>query len=110
MLTVPDKSPVSLQKRTEEQRMEEERMRDVVRLLEVITVREEATIKMILDCLYDVGSVNLINQRVRIRALNRLVKWIARFTKPAFRIIAFRWFKKNCPQLITNWLRSKVTF
>lgn len=31
-------------------------------------------------------------------------------SKPAFRIFAWRWFRKNCPILITNWLYQQVSF
>lgn len=31
-------------------------------------------------------------------------------SKPAFRFFAMRWLKKNCPELITKWLYSKVAF
>ncbi|MBN3910513.1 MAG: hypothetical protein HWQ35_29430 [Nostoc sp. NMS1] len=93
-----------------EQVIEAERMRDVLLLLQNLINSEEATVKLILDCLYDVGSVNLINQKLRIKPLNRVMKLIARMSKPVFRTLALNWFKKNCPQLITDWLHSKVTF
>ncbi|MFN6531220.1 hypothetical protein [Nostoc sp. ChiSLP03a] len=89
---------------------EAERMRDVLLLLQNLINSEEATVKLILDCLYDVGSVNLINQKLRLKPLNRVMKLIARMSKPVFRIIALNWFKKNCPQLITNWLHTQVSF
>lgn len=112
-LAPADKS-VKVQKIVEEQireeRMEEERMQDVLLLLQHLVEREEATVKLILDCLYDIGSVNLINKKFRPRSLNRVMKLIATMTKPTFRAIAFWWFRRNCPQLIADWLRSKVTF
>jgi hypothetical protein len=95
---------------SEEDRLKQQRMKEVLLLLDSLFEREEATVKMILDCLYDVGSVNLINQKFRRRPLNRLMKAIARLSKPAFRLYAIYWFKKNCPQLITNWLGTKVRF
>jgi hypothetical protein len=94
----------------DEERMKQQRMRDIMLLLESLFEREETTIKMILDCLYDVGSVNLINKKFQARPLNRLMKWIASMSKPVFRIFAMRWFKKNCPELLTNWLQNKVRF
>jgi hypothetical protein len=100
----------TIEKSAEEHRLETERMRDVVILLESLARREEQTVKLILDCLYDVGSVNLINQRIRRRPLNRLLKWMTRFTKPIFRQFAWHWFRKNCPQLIADWLHSQVVF
>ncbi|MDF5707468.1 MAG: hypothetical protein PUP90_07225 [Nostoc sp. S4] len=93
-----------------EKHVEAERMHDVLLLLQNLINSEEATVKLILDCLYDVGSVNLINQKLPIKPVNRLMKLIARMSKPVFRILAFNWFKKNCPQLIANWLHSQVTF
>jgi hypothetical protein len=90
--------------------IEAERMHDVQLLLQNLINSEEATIKLILDCLYDVGSVNLINQKLRVKPLKRVIKLIARMSKPVFRTLAFNWFKKNCPQLITNWLQTQVSF
>lgn len=87
-----------------------ERMQDVFILLDNLAKREEATVKAILDCLYEVGSTRLINQRVHVRALRGPLKGIARFTKPVFRLFALRWFKKNCPRLITKWLFNQVKF
>jgi hypothetical protein len=102
--------PITTAQRPAETRLESERMHDVLLLLEHLVRNEETTVKLILDCLYDVGSVNLINQKLRSRTLNCLMKWIAKLSKPVFRIIALRWLKKNCPQLLTNWLYSKVKF
>ncbi|MEH2253378.1 hypothetical protein [Nostoc sp.] len=93
-----------------EKYMEAERMHDVLLLLQNLINSEEATVKLILDCLYDVGSVNLINQKLRLKPLNRLMKLIARMSKPVFRTLALNWFKKNCPQLITKWLHTQVSF
>ncbi len=90
--------------------MEAERMRDVQLLLAHLLRQEDVTIKFILDCLYDVGSVNLINQKVRSQPLNQLMKAIAGMSKPAFKLFALRWLYKNCPRLITNWLHRKVRF
>lgn len=109
MLTSPQK-PIPLPKLLEEQRMKEERMHDVLLLLQHLVEREETTVKMILDCLYDVGSVNLIDKKVTLKPANRLMKGIATLSKPAFRMVALRWFKANCPKLIADWLHSKVRF
>ncbi|MEO1561538.1 MAG: hypothetical protein AAFS12_18630, partial [Cyanobacteria bacterium J06632_19] len=91
-------------------KIEEQKMHDVLLLLENLSCREEASIKLIIDCLYDVGYVNLINQKFRSRTLNRSLKLIARVSKPAFKVIAWKWYKSNCPQLIVNWLRKQVAF
>ncbi|MGJ3251137.1 MAG: hypothetical protein ACFE0J_08395 [Elainellaceae cyanobacterium] len=97
-------------KRFEQELLEAERKRDVMLLLENLSKSQEATIKLILDCLYDVGSVRLINKKIHHRSLNRLTRAIANLSKPVFRVFAFRWFKKNCPELITNWLYKKISF
>lgn len=102
--------PVKVEQRLAEEYMKEERMRDVLLLIKHLAKSEEVTLKLIIDCLYDVGSVNLINKKLPYRPLNGMAKLIARMSKPAFRIFALRWFYKNCPQLITKWLRSKVSF
>lgn len=108
MLTTSDENQVAIVVR--EKQLEEEHMQDVTLLLESMFQREEATLQIILDRLYDIGSNNLINYRIKPKPLNRLMKWIARFTKPAFHFYAVRWSKKNCPRLIANWLYSQVQF
>jgi type II secretory pathway component HofQ len=95
---------------SEEQRFQQKRMNEIQLLLDSLFEREEATVKQILDCLYDVGAINLINKKFANRPLNRLLKLISRYTKPLFKVFALRWFKRNCPQLITEWLGTKVKF
>ncbi len=95
---------------SELKKKEEQKMHDVLLLLEDLSYREESSIKLIVDCLYDVGSINLINQKFRSRTLNRSLKLIAKVSKPAFKTIAWQWYKRNCPKLIANWLRTKVAF
>ncbi len=97
-------------KLSEAKRVEIEQKKNVMLLVENLMEREEATFKMIIDCLYDVGSVNLINKKFRMRPLNRVMKLIARLSKPSFKAIAFYWVKKNTPELITDWLLGKVKF
>jgi hypothetical protein len=92
------------------QRLAAQRMQDVNLLLQNLSNSEEATIKLIIDCLYDIGSVNLINRRLRFGLLNRTMKQIAKMSKPVFRVIAWHWFQKNCPQLITKWLETNIAF
>jgi len=87
-----------------------ERVEEVMRLLENLIQREEATAQSILDCLYDVGSVRLIDQRVPIAILRWPLKGIARLSKPIFRVFALRWFRRNCPWLITRWLFNLLRF
>lgn len=89
---------------------EEQLMHDVLLLLDNLIQREEVTVKMILNCLYDAGATNLINQKFPSRSLNKSLKLISKMSKPAFKMIAWQWFKQNCPKLITDWLRSKIEF
>jgi hypothetical protein len=95
---------------TQKTALEEERMREIHLLLQHLFKHEETTLRLILDDLYDVGSKNLIKQKIRCRPIRGLVEPIAKMSKPVFRIFAVRWFHKNCPQLITQWLRSQVAF
>jgi hypothetical protein len=85
-----------------------ERIETVALLLDNLFHREEATARSILNCLYDVGSVRLIEQKVPLKALRWPLKGIARYSKPIFRLLALRWFKKNCPWMITDWLFSQA--
>jgi hypothetical protein len=112
MLTSTKKSPLARleEERMKEDIMEQEKMRDIHLLLENLFKREETTVKMVLACLYDVGSVNLINKKVSNRSLNGLIKYIATMSKPLFLIIALRWFHKNVPTKLTHWLMNKVNF
>lgn len=98
------------EKSLQEKKMQEERMQEVLLLLEHLVSHEEITIKLIIDCLLDVGSVNLINRKFQRSPLNRPLKQIAGVSKPILKLIAFRWFKRNCPELIVNWLYLKVSF
>ncbi|MGF1601730.1 MAG: hypothetical protein ACFCU8_06865 [Thermosynechococcaceae cyanobacterium] len=101
---------MSVEKTSEDKQKEAEQMQNVLLLLNHLIENEETTLKLIIGCLYEVGSVNLINQRVTKKQANRLVRTLAGMSKPVAQIFALRWFKKNCPQLIVNWLRSKVSF
>jgi len=111
-MLVPAEKAVKLQleKRLQEEQMKEERMQDVLLLLDHLVQREEPTVKIILNCLYDVATINLINKYVRYSSLNRASKRITAFLKPVGRFAGWQWFKRNCPQLITDWLRTKVSF
>jgi NAD(P)H-hydrate repair Nnr-like enzyme with NAD(P)H-hydrate epimerase domain len=95
---------------SQEERMKQERIRDVRLLLENLVQREQMTVKMIVDCLYDIGSVNLINKKFPKEPLNPLMKSIAKTSKPVFKILIMRWFNRNSPEILTNWLQNKVNF
>lgn len=93
-----------------EKNREKERMHDVFLLLKNLSNREEVTIKLIIDSLYDIASVNLINKKFNSGPLRKVLKPISRMSKPAFRFFAWRWFLKNFPDLITKWLYRQVSF
>ena len=95
---------------SEDRQKEQQLMQDTHLLLTNLAEREQATVKAILDSLYEVCSVNLINKKVRVKALRGPLKGIANFSKPVFQLFAWRWFKRNCPELITNWLYRQVRF
>lgn len=97
-------------KLSEAKQLEAEQKKNIRLLVENMIEREEATFKMIIDCLYDVGSVNLINKKFGIRPLNKVMRLIAKLSKPGFKAIAFYWVRKNTPELIANWLLGKVKF
>ena len=89
---------------------EDERVRDILLAVEQLFQREEKAVDFVLGCLYDIGSINLIDKKIPIAALKPALRSIARLSRPAFRIIAVRWFHQNCPKLITDWLHSLVVF
>ena len=101
---------VKVPKQLAQERIEEERMHDVLLLMTHLLKSEEVTVKLMLNCLYDVGSVNLINKKLRSRPLNFIALGIARMSKPVFSIVALRWVQKNAPRLATDWFYSKVSF
>lgn len=109
MAASPDKT-TKLPPLVAEQLLDEQRLHDVLLLLESLVDREELTIKPILDYLYDIASHNLINNKCNSLTVNKTLKIIAKMPKSAFKIVAWHWFKKNCPQLIVNWLQEQITF
>ncbi|MEL6439765.1 MAG: hypothetical protein AAFQ80_10985 [Cyanobacteria bacterium J06621_8] len=88
----------------------QERMRDVNLLLQQIVEREEVALKLIIDCLIDVGSINYANHKLHNPPLNKLTKILVGYVKPVARKLALMWLKKNLPDLLTNWLEGKVSF
>lgn len=95
---------------SEDSQKERQLMQNTHLLLTNLAEREKATFRAILDSLYEIGSVNLINKKVRVKALRGPLKGIAAFSKPVFQLFAWRWFKRNCPELITTWLYRQVRF
>lgn len=109
MLTYPQES-LKVKKIATEELKKQERMRDITLLLQQIVEREEVALKLIIDCLIDVGSINYANQKLSNPPLNKMMKVLVGYIKPVARSIALRWLKKNLPELLTNWLKGKVSF
>lgn len=95
---------------SEQAQLEAQRIQDVFRLLDNLARREEATVKQILGYLYDIGYTRWVNKKVPLWPLRYTLRACEPLCKPAFRFLAWRWFKKNCPRLIAEWLYSQVTF
>lgn len=94
----------------EEKSFQEQRLRDIYLLLENITLQEETSIKLIIESLYDIGVINLINKKIPNGPLNNLAKFLSGTPKPLVKIIAWQWVKKNLPNKVSNWLYNKVKF
>ena len=109
MLTYNEES-LKVKKISAEERKKEERMRDITLLLQQIVEREETSLKLIIDCLIDVGSINYANARLSNPPLNKIMKVLVAYIKPVARLIALGWLKKNLPDLLTAWLEGKVSF
>ena len=92
------------------QASEQERMQDVQLLLDNLFRREEATVRMVLDCLLDVGSNHWIYQNVRAHTGQKVLKGTVWSLQPMAKAIAMAWFKRNVPELLTTWLYSQVIF
>ncbi|AFZ48708.1 hypothetical protein Cyast_2766 [Cyanobacterium stanieri PCC 7202] len=93
----------------QEKRFQEQRMKDLLVLIENLALKEEATIKLIIECLYDVGMINLVNKKVKQPSANKIVKRLIGLPKPIAKIVAWRWVKKNVPTKLANWLSRKVS-
>src|SRR5688500_8345813 len=95
---------------TQQLQLESERMQEVVLLVDNLLRQEEITLGLIVDCIYDIGSVLLIDKKLNSPVLRGATVRVARVSKPLFRLLALRWIKKNCPELLAKWLYSKVLF
>ncbi len=109
MLTYKEES-LEAKKVTAEELKKETRMRDVTLLLQQIVEREETSLKLIIDCLIDVGSINYANAKLSNPPLNKMMKVLVCYIKPIARVIALVWLKKNLPDLLTAWLEGKISF
>ncbi len=105
----PSHSPQSLTPQQEaEQRLEAERMQEVMFLLKNLLDREQTTVKAIVACLLDIGAIHCINDRVQIRPLRPLARPLLKASKPALVFFANRWVQQKCPQMIASFLGRRV--
>ncbi len=90
--------------------IERQNLNDMLLTLEHLFEREEATARIVLECLYNMGAENLLAHKVRLPVLRVALRPFANLSKPLFLFFALRWFKAKCPWLISDWLRSLVVF
>ncbi|MBW4536959.1 MAG: hypothetical protein KME09_23795 [Pleurocapsa minor HA4230-MV1] len=109
MLTYSDES-LNAKPIAAEELKKQERMRDVTLLLQQIVEREEVALKLIIDSLIDVGSINYANKKLHNPPLNKIMKVLVGYIKPVARLAALFWLKRNLPNLLTAWLEAKVSF
>lgn len=109
MLTYSEE-PLNAKPISAEELKKQERMRDVTLLLQQIVEREEVALKLIVDSLIDVGSINYANKKLHNPPLNKMMKVLVGYIKPVARLAALFWLKRNLPNLLTAWLEAKVSF
>ncbi len=94
-----------------EKKKEEEKLTEIVILLSQLFEREEATAKKIIECLYDIATINLVNKYILLMPLNRLLKLLIKLPKSLVKNLAFALYvQPKCPKLITDWLFTLVEF
>lgn len=98
-------------KNQEEKVLEEEKLREILILLDQLFRREEATAKAIVGCLYDIAMINIINKYCPLWGINSTFKYLARFPRPLAKSLGVKlYLQPKCPKLITDWLYSLVEF
>ncbi|WP_159786902.1 hypothetical protein [Sodalinema gerasimenkoae] len=90
--------------------VEKKSMDEMLLTLDHLFEREEATAKIVLAALYDMGAENIYYRQLRSRILRGAFRPVTKVSKPVFLFFGLRWFKANCPFLIADWLRSLVEF
>lgn len=93
-----------------EEKISQECRDEILLLLNHLASSQPATVKLILDRLYDIGVSNIAQKKLRSCWLRGIFRLVSRLSKPAFRQIGYYWFEKNCPKLITDWLVEQVAF
>jgi hypothetical protein len=62
IISVPSQPVTNLATTSARSQLEAARVQEILILLTGLMAREEATIKLIIDCLYDIGYINLIKK------------------------------------------------
>ncbi len=98
-------------KTPQEQQLEQERLAEILIVLEELFQREGATGKRIIGCLYDIAVINWLNKNVPAPLLNPALKFLARFPRATAQYLGLKLFlQPKCPKLITDWLYTLVEF
>lgn len=89
---------------------QEQHMHEVTLLLRQLFENEGGLAKRVIGHLYDVATVNIIDQKINNGFLNKSARAIARTAKPLAGPVGYMWLQRNCPELIANWLDEQVSF
>lgn len=102
---------MSKPKNQEEKALEEEKLREILILLDQLFRREEATAKGIVGCLYDIAMINIINKYCPLWGINATLKYLTRLPRPLAQSLGVKlYLQPKCPKLITDWLYTLVEF
>ncbi len=94
-----------------EYQLEEQRLEEILLLLDQLFRREEVAAKSIVGCLYDIAMINIINKFCPIWGINNTLKFISRFPRPLAKSLGVKlYLQPKCPKLITDWLYTLVEF
>jgi hypothetical protein len=94
----------------QQKQKELEQSQRVMLLLEDLIDRERHTLDAIMRALFEIGSINFVNQKVRFRLLRPVVRPVVKLSKPVLTHMGYRWFRQKGPRLIVNWLMRKIRF
>lgn len=97
-------------KTPEEQQLEQERLAEILIVLEELFQREGATGKRVIGCLYDIAVINWVNRHVPL-PFNPLLKYLAKYPRGLAQYLGLKlYLQPKCPKLITDWLYTLVEF
>lgn len=94
-----------------EYELEEQKLKEILLLLDQLFRREEVTAKSIVGCLYDIATINIINKYCPLWGINSTLKYLTRFPRPLAKSLGVKlYLQPKCPKLITDWLYTLVEF